>query len=187
VAALGKLALVVHPHRHRRRSTMCSVTTRRISRRSNTWRCSVSTTSASSSPSPHEEQETGAWLITRSRSATWTRCLPGAPGCLPCLRAAARHSARDGDGAWRNPLPIMASMSCEGFGRGVLPNRPASTRASPPGPAAVHSRTRLARRREHRERDRGLEFPTVRAVFPLVVDQAVRGPEQLRSFMLRVD
>src|ERR1035437_2252667 len=82
-AALGKEALVVYTHRQRRRSTMCSVTTRRIWGRSKTWRCSVSTTSASSRSDPHDVHEAGAWLTTLSGSATWARCLPGAPGCLP--------------------------------------------------------------------------------------------------------
>lgn len=95
-AGRGGVDPVEHPRRHRRRSTTCSVTTRRISGRSNTCRCSGSTTSASSRPEPHEVDETGAWLITWSGSATSAKCLPGAPGhrsdppCRPVARSGGR-------------------------------------------------------------------------------------------------
>jgi hypothetical protein len=82
-----------------------------------------------------------------------------------------------------------ASRSCEGFDRDALRDqqdvleaqptpslasrRPTAARRSPPG---------VARRRERREGDRGVEFPTARAALSLVVDQALRG---LNSYYCR--
>lgn len=67
--------MVTHPQVHRRLSARCSVTTTVGSGTSNTCREVVPT-------------------ITSSGSATWDSVNPGAPGCLPCLRAIVRRAAR---------------------------------------------------------------------------------------------
>ena len=45
----------------------------------------------------------GRWVTTSSGSATWARCLPSPPGCLPGRRFAARRSARLGAGGLDKP------------------------------------------------------------------------------------
>jgi len=45
-----------------------------------------------------------------SGSATWARCLPSAPGCLPGLRPSARRAARLGF----SPLPFFVKRPDDG-------------------------------------------------------------------------
>ena len=115
MAVLGKFALVVQPHRHRRRSATCSVTTRRISGSSNTLSAfgldHLGVVEVGSARRARGRCVGTTW----SGSATWARCLPGAPGCLPCLRAAARRSARDGDGGFENPSADGGIDELRGF------------------------------------------------------------------------
>ena len=58
-------------------------------------------------------------MTVTSGSATWARCLPGAPGCLPCFPAAARRSAREGAGGFANS---SAEGGVEAL-RGLRPRR----------------------------------------------------------------
>jgi len=118
----------------------------------------------------------GSWLITWSDSAicqVFARCnglLFRACGGGPTLgtRSAGGFATPSADGGideLRGLRPRHSSKS------------PASTGASIPEPEAVRSRTPAAHRKERRVRIAIREFSMVRAVFSLVVDQVVKGPE----------